>query len=218
MDIWSKLESDSNRYWFIGNDAFSSVFRLFRSLLIFEIIHRISCCFRTFDMESMAQFQWFHQDHFLESLIQSWRFKFEARLAPDGGQVIIPKRTNQLRTNPVNFLVRFSSTVWRNLWMLFPTSSYNFFFGTDPVLMWFKRKCVDTSFFFYLSFSNAFIQIWIGTGLQKRRGNYSKWNRKKEKKNTIIQKPLEQFDSVSQSRTPSSTYVRSCQMLRQHAT
>ena len=48
--------------------------------------------------------------------------------------------------------------------------------------MWFKRKCVDTSFFFYLSFSNAFIQIWIGTGLQKRRGNYSKWNRKKEKK------------------------------------
>ena len=127
MDIWSKLESDSNRYWFIGNDAFSSVFRLFRSLLIFEIIHRISCCFRTFDMESMAQFQWFHQDHFLESLIQSWRFKFEAKLAPDGGQVIIPKRTNQLRTNPVNFLVRFSSTVWRNLWMLFPTSSYNFF-------------------------------------------------------------------------------------------
>ena len=37
-------------------------------------------------------------------------------------------------------------------------------------------------------------------------------------KKTIIQKPLEQFDSVSQSPAPSSTYVRSCQMLRQHAT
>ena len=192
MDIWSKLESDSNRCWFIGNDVF--IFHLFRLLPMFLLfIAPFSCC-SEFDTEPTVQSPLFYGDQIKKKIIWkenkttvrwicyipaiSFRVPFQVHLQ-NVGSIISILIGSQVFGFRIPALEKFTAELNRS--KIVKVSSFIAIFGrfqTNALSYFWPSRWLlfPTCFLIILS---SLIQIWWGIKkkkkkLRKRRGNYSK--------------------------------------------